>query len=30
LTLLFLFVLHPQKPFNRPNNRSTLIFDHSL
>src|SRR6267143_2379569 len=26
----FLFVSHPQKPFTLPNNRSTLIFDHSL
>ncbi|SRR6267142_1278701 len=26
----FLFVSHPQKPFNRPNSRLTPIFDHSL
>jgi hypothetical protein len=26
----FLFVLHPQKPFTRPNNRSTANFDRSL
>ena len=30
LTLVPLFVSHPQKPFTRPNNRSTLIFDRSL
>ena len=24
------FLGKPQKPFNRPNSRSTLIFDHSL
>jgi hypothetical protein len=27
---VFLFVSHPQKPFSRPNSRSTLIFDRSL
>ena len=26
----FLFVSYYQKPFTRPNNRSTLNFDHSL
>ncbi len=31
LTLLFFsFVSHPQLPFTRPNNRSTLIFSYSL
>ena len=28
--LFFLFVSHPQKPFNHPNSRSTLIFYLSL
>jgi hypothetical protein len=26
----FLSVSHPEKPFNRPNSRSTLFFDRSL
>ena len=26
----FLFVSHPQRPFTRPNDPSTLNFDHSL
>jgi hypothetical protein len=30
LPFLFLVRLAPQKSFNGPNNRSTLIFDHSL
>jgi len=30
LTLILVFASHPQKPFNGPNSRSTLIFDHSL
>jgi hypothetical protein len=26
----YFLVSHPQKPFNHPNSRSTLIFDRSL
>lgn len=28
--ILFLLFLHPQKPLNRPNSRSAIIFDYSL